>query len=228
MELLSNRYGHRGGKDVKLKFGFVNTYTFDIIWIILTAISTSSVICQHKSRPVRERYDSKKCFIIIFTRNVTSPIGRNTTGTTNWTAEINEFKCIDNPTLFDLERAIWVVSSSKVDWVSVDLLPVLWKKFRRKLNNLKIKFYYHFCFAFVKWCNEGKEQREKKQKGEEEGRDWLYRWIFSLIFFLLLWYIIIKLPAVYQTRVYIQSYLQLQAQCHHTCNLRNHYLQLDL
>ena len=148
MEVLSNRYGHRRGKDVKLKFDFVNTHTFDIIWIVLTAISTSSVIREHKNRVVLERYDGKKCFIIIMTRNVTSPIGRKTRGTTNWTLEINEFKCIDNPTLFDLESAIWVISSSKADWVSVELLPVLWKKFRGKLNNLKIKFYYHFCFAF--------------------------------------------------------------------------------
>ena len=64
---------------------------------------------------------------------VTSPIRRWVyVVTSNWPTQMNEFKGMNDPTLCDVESPIWVISSSKADWASIDLLPVLWKKKKKK------------------------------------------------------------------------------------------------
>ena len=51
---------------------------------------------------------------------------------------MNQFKRIDEATLCDVEGSIRVITSSKADWDSVDLLPVIWKKFPQSVSvNMK-------------------------------------------------------------------------------------------
>ena len=47
---------------------------------------------------------------------------------------MNEYKGMNDPTLADVESPIRVTSSSKADWASIDLLPVLWKNILKFLN----------------------------------------------------------------------------------------------
>ena len=47
---------------------------------------------------------------------------------------MNQFKRIDESTLCDVEGSIRVITSSKADWDSVDLLPVIWKKFPQSVS----------------------------------------------------------------------------------------------
>ena len=86
------------------------------------------VICQEKKGPVLKRYGGKESLLSKIWK-VTSPIRRwKIQVTANWPIEMNELKCINDPTLCDVEGPIWLTSSPKADWASVDLLPVLWKK----------------------------------------------------------------------------------------------------
>ena len=167
LKLISNKHRYWRGKIVKSKFGLINTYTFDLIWIDTTFFL---VICQQKSGSVLESYDGFESRVLK-PGSDTSPIRRRVIGVTfNWPTQINEFKGTNEPTLCDVESPIWVISSSKADWASIDLLPVLWKKKKNIWTGIfKLSWYYksstcYSAFDECQWSEVIKRTRLREKK----------------------------------------------------------------
>lgn len=126
LELLASWYWQGNGKFVKYKSFGVSTSCLEVISIFWS--TSMYVFCKWKDSSIYVGYQSHEINISKNWRR-TSPIGWwDLCGTNQRTISMNEFESVDLTVFLDCKSTVSVTSSSKANWVIVDLFPIVWKE----------------------------------------------------------------------------------------------------